>query len=90
MKQIDMYLYILFLLAGNEIKKNKKLFKCLKKLQPLWIITGWLPSINNMFSLQETSTPINFKNIDEMITWRFIIFDSKELFSTNTYSYKKK
>ncbi len=35
MKQIDMYLYILFLLAGNEIKKNKKLFKCLKKLQPL-------------------------------------------------------
>ena len=90
MKHIDMYLYILFLLAGNEKKKKKKLFKCLKKLQPLWIIRGWLPLINKMLSLHETSTPINFKNIEEMITWKFIIFDSKELFSTNKYSYKKK
>ena len=44
-----MYLYILIFFDGNEMKKNKKLCKCLKKLQPCIIDTGLLPSIINTF-----------------------------------------
>ncbi len=63
-----MYLNILFLNVGNEMKKNIKLFKFIKKLQPGIISTGLLPLINKIFSLYITSKPMSFKNIEEDIT----------------------
>tara|TARA_X000001036_G_scaffold414373_1_gene429512 strand:- start:388 stop:579 length:192 start_codon:yes stop_codon:yes gene_type:complete len=63
-----MYLNILFLNVGNEMKKNVKLFKYIKKLQACIIATGVHPLINKIFSLYRTSKPISFKNIAEMIT----------------------
>tara|TARA_Y100000287_G_C13898350_1_gene199370 strand:- start:66 stop:257 length:192 start_codon:yes stop_codon:yes gene_type:complete len=63
-----MYLNILFLNVGNEMKKNVKLFKYAKKLQPCIIATGLDPLIDKIFPSCKTSKPISFKNIEEMIT----------------------